>query len=59
MSDGNVVELPGPASEARDALTEVLQGKVRKGFWPGRLRPKWTLSWPHMRRCETSVATRW
>ena len=25
MSDGNVVELPGPASEARDALTEVLR----------------------------------
>ncbi len=25
MSDGNVVELPGPASEARDSLTEVLR----------------------------------
>ena len=25
MSDGNVVELPGPASQARDALTEVLR----------------------------------
>jgi hypothetical protein len=32
------------------------EGKVRKGFWPGQLRPKWTLSWPHMRSYGMSMA---
>ena len=32
MSGGKVVELPGPASEARDSLTEVLRDGAL-GFW--------------------------
>jgi hypothetical protein len=55
MSDGRVVELPGPASEARDSLTEVLR-EGAQGLWPGQLRPKWTLSWPHMRSYGMSMA---